>query len=309
MTTLGRLAHQKFTDAAIGRLLDELQPYAEGLTYDSDDAALIRKTRRDYERALKLPATFVAEFTEHQSAGYEAWARARPANDFAAVQPVLEKTLDYSRQRANFFPGYEHIADPLIDDLDYGMQAASVRAVFSQLREKLAPLAQAITSQSLADDSCLRQPYLEDKQLAFGMDVIKQFGYDFSRGRQDKTHHPYMTKFSLGDVRITTRVKGNDLSEALFSTMHESGHAMYEQGIRMEYEGSPLAGGTSFGVHESQSRLWENIVGRSRGFWGHFYPKLQGVFPDQLSNVTLDTFTAPSTKSSAPSSAPTPTRR
>ena len=123
-----------------------------------------------------------------------------------------------------------------------------------------------------------------------GERIIRQFGYDFERGRQDKTHHPFMTKFSLGDVRITTRVKENELGDALFSTMHEAGHAMYEQGIRMDYEGTPLASGTSAGVHESQSRLWENIVGRSRPFWEYWYPQVQATFPEQLGAVTLDTF-------------------
>jgi carboxypeptidase Taq len=290
MATLARLAHEKFVDPAIGRLLDELEPWAAGQPYDSDEAALIRATRRDYDRLAKVPADFIAQFYAHSAASYDAWTRARPANDFAAVQPFLEKTLDLSRQLADFFPGYEHIADPLIDFADYGMKASSVRAVFGQLREALAPIVQAITAQAPADDACLRQPFPEDQQLAFGVEVIKKFGYDFERGRQDKTHHPFMTKFSLGDVRITTRVKGDDLGEALFSTMHEAGHAMYEQGIRMEYEATPLAGGTSAGVHESQSRTWENLVGRSRGFWEHFYPKLQAAFPEQLGKVPLDTF-------------------
>ncbi len=120
--------------------------------------------------------------------------------------------------------------------------------------------------------------------------IIKQLGYDFNRGRQDKTHHPFMTKFSLGDVRITTRFQPNYLGDGLFSTIHEAGHAMYEQGIDMSYEATPLAHGASAGVHESQSRLWENVVGRSRVFWNHYYPQLQSVFPDQLSNVSLDTF-------------------
>ena len=152
------------------------------------------------------------------------------------------------------------------------------------------PIVQAITSQAPADDACLHQHYPEDKQLAFGLEVIKRFGFDFERGRQDKTHHPFMTKFSLGDVRITTRVKENDLGEAIFSTMHESGHAMYELGINRDYEGSPLGGGTSSGVHESQSRTWENLVGRSLGFWQFFYPRLQDFFPEQLKAVSLDTF-------------------
>jgi carboxypeptidase Taq len=290
LATLGQLAHEKFTDPAIGRLLDELQPYADSLSYDTDDASLLRVTRHDYERAVKVPPSFTAQFYSHSAASYEAWVKARPENNFAAVQPLLEKTLDLSRQYAEFFPGYAHIADPLIDASDHGMQASSVRALFAALREQLVPIAQAITARAPADDTCLKQPYDEAKQLAFGMEAIRRYGYDFERGRQDKTHHPYMTKFSLGDVRITTRVDPNDLGQALFSTLHEAGHALYEQGISMDYEGTPLAGGTSAGVHESQSRLWENIVGRSRGFWRFFYPRLQAVFPEQLGRVTLETF-------------------
>lgn len=290
LATLGQLAHTKFTDAAIGRLLEDLRPYEEQLSYESDEASLIRVTRRDYERAVNLPPKFVAEMYSHTSEAFTVWAKARPENDFAAVQPYLEKTLELSRQAADFFPGYDHIADPLIDWSDYGMKAASVRSLFAELRQQLVPLVQMITAQPIADDSCLKQSYPEDRQWAFGMDVIKRFGYDLERGRQDKTHHPFMTKFSLGDVRITTRVNENDLSEALFGTFHESGHAMYEQGIRMDYDGTPLAGGTSSGVHESQSRLWENIVGRGRQLWHTFYPKLQAEFPEQLGHVSLETF-------------------
>ena len=198
--------------------------------------------------------------------------------------------MELSRRIADCFPGYTHIADPLIDFADYGMRAETVRALFAELRAELAPLAQSITAQPPADDACLHQYYPEADQLAFGEQIIRRFGYDFTRGRQDKTHHPFATKFSVGDVRITTRVKKHDLSEALFSTLHESGHAMYEQGVSAAYEGTPLAGGTSAGVHESQSRLWENLVGRSRPFWQHYYPQLQAAFPDQLGAVPLDTF-------------------
>jgi carboxypeptidase Taq len=290
IATLRRLAHVKFTDPAIGHLLDDLRPYEESRPYDADEASLIRVTRRDYERAVKVPPSFVALLSDHTSASYQAWTEARPANDFARVQPCLEKTLDLSRQLANFFPGYEHIADPLIDYSDYGMKVSTIRAIFAQLREHLVPLVQAITAQPAADDTCLYQTFPEAPQLAFGLEVVKRFGYDLARGRQDKTHHPFTTDFSIGDVRITTRVKENHLGEALFSTMHEAGHAMYEQGIRMDLEGTPLASGTSSGVHESQSRLWENVVGRSRGAWHFFYPRLQAVFPGQLGDVPLETF-------------------
>ena len=290
LATLGRLAHEKLTDPAIGKLLDDLQPYAESLPYDSDEASLIRVTRREYEKAIKVPASFVAQLSEHQTQAYQVWAEARPENDFETVRPQLEKTLDLSRRLADFFPGYEHIADPLIDYSDYGMKASTVSALFAELRGQLVPIVQAITAQSPADDSCLHQTFPKEAQLDFGLDVIKRLGYDFDRGRQDKTPHPFTIKFSLGDVRITTRVKEDDLTEALFGTMHESGHAMYEQGIRQDLEGTPLAGGTSSGVHESQSRLWENIVGRSRDFWSFFYPRLQAVFPDQLDSVSPDEF-------------------
>ncbi len=290
MSTLARLAQEKFIDPAVGKLLDDLGPYAESLPYDSDDASLIRVSRRQYEKAVKIPPDFLAAFYGHSAETYQAWTVARPANDFASLEPALEKTIELSRQYAGYLGGYEHIADPLIDLADEGMKAASVSSLFADLRARLVPIAKAITDQPPADDSCLRKTYPENEQLTFGLDVIRKLGYDFQRGRQDKTHHPFMTKFSLGDVRITTRVKENLLSECLFSTIHESGHAMYEQGIRMDLEGTPLANGTSSGVHESQSRLWENLVGRSLSFWEFFYPQIQMTFPDQLMDVPLDTF-------------------
>jgi carboxypeptidase Taq len=288
--TLGRLAHEKFIDPAIGKLLDELEPYAESLAYDSDEAALVRVTRREYERSVKIPPAFTAEMNEQGARAYMAWSEARPKNDFSMMIPFYEKNLELSRQLADFFPGYEHIADPLIDFSDYGMNATTIRQVFSELRDALVPVVQAITEQEPADDSCLHQTFSPEKQLEFGRKVAERFGYDFKRGRQDMTAHPFMIKFAAGDVRITTRAKERDLSEALFSTLHESGHAMYEQGVNPAYEGTPLDGGTSSGVHESQSRLWENVVGRSRDFWEHFYPDLQATFPEQLKDVPLDTF-------------------
>ena len=290
MATLTRIAREKFIDPAVGKLLDELQPYAESLPYDSNEASLIRVARRDYERAIKVPPAFMSEFYEHSSRSFMVWTEARPANDFKKVQPLLEKTLDYSRKLANFFPGYEHIADPLIDFSDYGMKAASVSKLFKQLRQQLVPIVKAITSQPDADNSSLRKHFPEAQQLAFAVEVVRQLGYDFNRGRVDKTHHPFCTSFSIGDVRITTRVKEDYLGETLFSNIHESGHAMYEQGVDPSLEGSLLASGTSAGVHESQSRLWENVVGRSLGFWEYFYPKLQAAFPVQFKGVPLDTF-------------------
>ena len=290
MGLVAQLAHEKMTDPAIGKLLDDLRPYEEGLPYDSDDASLIRVARREFERDTQVPSAFMARLQAHWAESFDLWTRARPANDFKMVQGALEKTLDLSRELANYFPGYEHIADPLINFADYGMKASDVRKIFTQLRDQLVPIVQAITSQAPADDACLHADYPAEQQMAFGMDVVKRFGYDVKRGRLDLTHHPFMTKFSLGDVRITTRVNTNDLSESIFSIFHESGHAMYEQGINMAYEGTPLASGASSGLHESQSRTWENLVGRSRSFWEYYYPQLQKVFPQQLKSVSLDTF-------------------
>jgi carboxypeptidase Taq len=287
---LRRLAHEKLTDPAVGRLLETLLPYEESMPYGSDEAALIRVARLDYEQAAKVPSSFVAQLSSHQAKSFQVWAQARPENDFAAVRPYLEKTLDLSRQYAGFFPGYEHIADPLIDRADHGMKASILGPLFADLRRELVPIVQAIASQPVTDDGCLHQPFSEAAQWDFGLQVASRFGYDLKRGREDKAPHPFTTRFSIGDVRITTRVQETFLGDALFSTLHESGHAMYEQGIRPELEGSPLASGTSAGVHESQSRLWENLVGRSYPFWRFFYPRLQAVFAQQLGQVSLETF-------------------
>lgn len=290
MATLSRIAQEKFTDPAVGRLLDELEPYVEReLDYESDDASLVRVTRRDYERSVKVPPAFTAAFYQHIAVSYNEWAESRPTNDFARVQPYLEKSLDLSRQLADFFPGYEHVADPLIAFSDYGMSVSTIRPLFDELRQRLAPLTEKIVSQEV-DDSFLHRTFPEEKQLAFGRRVIERYGYDFNRGRQDKTHHPFMTTFALDDVRITTRVKENNLNEALFSTLHEAGHALYELGIDHALEATPLASGASSGMHESQSRLWENQVGRSLPFWRHFYPQLQDTFPNQLGDVSLEQF-------------------
>ena len=290
LATLSRLAHERFVEAETGRLLDAAAKETASLPADSDDASLVRVSRRAWDQSVRIPGELVSELQVHTSETYQAWTVAKPRNDFESMRPMLERTLELSRRMAECFPGYAHIADPLIDFSDYGMKAADVKLLFGQLRGRLVPIVHAITSRPLADDSCVRQHAPEAQQLAFGLEVIQRFGFDFERGRQDKTHHPFMTKFSLGDVRITTRVREDEITDALFSTLHECGHALYELGIDRSYEGTPLAGGTSSGVHESQSRTWENLVGRSRGFWEFFYPVLQKHFPKQLDSVSLDTF-------------------
>jgi carboxypeptidase Taq len=290
LAQLSQIAQEKATDPAIGRLLDELQPYAESLPFEHDDAALIRVSRREYERATKLPPAFVAEVSNHLAASYQAWTTARPANDFAAVRPYLEKTLELSRRTADYFPGYAHIADPLIDEADHGMTVASLRPLFAELRQALVPLVETIKLRPAPDSSFLHREYPEPLQQAFGLDVVQCYGYDLSRGRQDNTHHPFAIRFSAGDVRITTRFSTDDLGDGLFSTLHESGHAMYEQGIDPAFDGTPLGHGTSSGVHESQSRTWENLVGRSLPFWRHYFPQLQAMFPQQLGDVSVNAF-------------------
>jgi len=204
--------------------------------------------------------------------------------------PYLERTLDLSREYSSYFAPYRHIADPHIDDADEGMTTASVRKLFSELKRHLVPMVHAICEQPAADDSSLRQTFAKAAQFDFALHVAECLGYDLKRGRLDLTHHPFCTRFSAGDVRITTRVSENDLSDALFSTLHEAGHAMYEQGVSAALDGTPLGQGVSAGVHESQSRLWENIVARNRDFWEHFYPRLQRIFAEQLSSVPLVTF-------------------
>lgn len=289
LATLRGLAHERLTAPDVADLLGELRASTATLPPESDELGLIRAALRSHERAARVPATLVAEIAAHTAKAYAVWTRARPANDFAAVRPLLERTVELARAMAACFP-HDHVADPLIDEEDPGMSAAAVRELFATLRRGLVPLVQELTSRPSADDGCLRQQVPEATQLAFGAQVIETFGYDFTRGRQDKTHHPFMTAFSIDDVRITTRLREDDLTDCLFSTMHEAGHALYEQGVDPVYEATPLAGGASAGVHESQSRLWENLVGRSLPFWEHFYPKLQAAFGGALSGVPLETF-------------------
>jgi len=290
LALLSRLGHERMTDPAIGRLLDSIAPWAEAQGFDSDVAALVRVTRRDYERATRVPSAFVHRLSEHTATTYHVWEGARPANDFAAVRPLLETTVLLSRELAGFYPGYAHPYDALIDLAEDGMTVQAVRTLFTELRGGLVPLIEAIRAREEADDSCLTGDFPEGAQQAFGESVIRAFGYDYTRGRQDKTAHPFMTKLGRGDVRITTRYRDDGLSDGLFSTLHEAGHAMYEQGVDDALEGTPLFRGTTSGVHESQSRLWENLVGRSLPFWRHWYAPLQAAFPGALAGVGLDTF-------------------
>jgi carboxypeptidase Taq len=287
---LNRLAHERAVEPVLGGLIDGLTRYGENLPYDSDEASLIRVARRDFKKKIKIPSDHVDRATAHFSASYDAWTRARPGNDFATMAPYLERTLDLSREYSSYFAPYNNVADPHIDDADEGMTAASISGLFGELKRQLVPMVRAICEQPAADDSSLRQAFAKRAQFNFALRLAESLGYDLNRGRLDLTHHPFSTRLSAGDVRITTRVNENDLGDALFSTLHEAGHAMYEQGISAALDGTPLGQGVSAGVHESQSRLWENVVARSRGFWEHFYPLLRRTFAEQLSGVPLAVF-------------------
>ena len=284
---LGRLAHERRIAARMTELLDALRSLESG---DTVEGALVRKARRDHDRARCIPAELVDEIKTHGAASYVAWTKARPANDFGAMRPYLEKTLALSRRVAECFPKADHIADPLIAEHDPGMSAASVRALFDALRTRLVPLAQKILARPTPERGFLAKDYPEAGQLAIARRFSEALGYDFERGRLDLTHHPFMIRFAAGDIRITTRVSPREPTDCLFSTIHETGHALYEQHIDPALDASPLGQGTSAGVHESQSRLWENLVARSRPFWRAFYPWMQEAFPEQLGDVDLDTF-------------------
>jgi carboxypeptidase Taq len=299
LATLTRLAHEAFVDPSLGSLLDRLDAFRGSLDPDSVEARLIQVTRYDYERATRVPADYLADLEQHSSRGYQLWMQARPADDFGIVADHLERTVELSRRYASFFDGYEHVADALIDESDRGMAVARLRPLFRALRERLVPLVEAAIARQQeggargaagVSASPLSNCFPESGQIAFGEEIIKAFGFDFRRGRQDRSGHPFATSLGAGDVRITTRVKEADLTEALFSTLHEAGHAMYEQGIDPALHGTPLASGTSSGVHESQSRLWENVVGRSLPFWRHYFPLLQERFPGQLGAVSIEEF-------------------
>jgi carboxypeptidase Taq len=288
--TVKRLAHEKFTSDEIGQLLDDLAADGAVGDYDSDDASLVRVARWKYNRKRKLPTALVAEIARHQSAAQEIWIKARAENDFALFRPALEKMFDLKRQEAEALGPSDSIYDPLLDEYERGMKTAQVKAVFDALRAEIVPLVKAVSANADAvSNAVLHQSFDAAKQREFGMMVIEKFGFDFERGRLDVAVHPFETSFSPGDVRLTTRYEPDFLNTALFGTMHEAGHGMYEQGVSPALQRTLLCAGASLGIHESQSRLWENLVGRSRGFWKYFYPHLQTAFP-QLAATNLETF-------------------
>lgn len=288
--TLARLIHERSTSTEIGQLLEDLIARVDQLDPASDDACLIRFSHHEYQKQTRVPASLVSQFAQVTAVANEAWAKARETADFKIFQPHLERIVDLRRQYAACFAPYDHVYDPLLDDFERGMKTAEVQAIFNELRPQQVALIRAIGERPQVDDSFMFLEFPEQAQWDFGVDVITRLGYDWNRGRQDKTLHPFTTTFSIDDVRITTRFDPQRSASALFSTMHEAGHAMYEQGVSRSLFRTPLANGASLAVHESQSRMMENLVGRSLPFWRFFFPRLQEMFPTQLAGVDLMTF-------------------
>jgi carboxypeptidase Taq len=290
MGALARLSHLRFTSAEIGKLLDSLGAASGSLDPDSDEARLLRVTARRYRKLVRVPADLVAELAQAAVAGQQAWERAREQNDFPLFLPHLEKLFGLRRRYAELFAPYDHVYDPLLDDFEPGLKTADVRAVFEALRREQVTLIREIAARPQVDDSFLRRHYDEAAQWEFTRLVASSLGYDWTRGRIDRAAHPFTTAFGTGDVRITTRVLASQPAACLFATMHETGHALYELGIDEHLGRSPLATGASNAFHESQSRLWENLVGRSLPFWEHTYPALRKTFPSQLGGVSVEAF-------------------
>src|ERR687886_2216904 len=288
MATLSRLAHEMFTEAETGRLLGS----SGDPDPSSEKGALLRRVRRDHKRATRLPAELVAKITRITTLAEPAWVEARAESDWSRFAPHLEKILPLERETAEVLGYDDHPYDALLDGYEPGATKAQLETMFEELKGDIIPLVRAVAGRAQEEDraALLHGTFTEVEQEEFGKVVINAFGYDWERGRQDRSVHPFCINFGPGDVRITTRFDKGWLAPALFGTMHEAGHALYEQGINPEYARTPLGGGTSMGVHESQSRLWENLVGRSRPFWAHYYLKLQEVFPGALNGIGPEAF-------------------
>ncbi|MEI8248844.1 MAG: carboxypeptidase M32, partial [Lentisphaerota bacterium] len=290
LSLLSRLSHEKFVDGRIGELLESLKAFTDGLDPESDEACLVKVTRREYDRNVKVPSSFVAEFTRTTSNAHVEWEKAKAASSFSLFQPWLEKIFDLRREYAGFFAPYDHIYDPLLAEFEPGLKTAEVKEIFAKVRPAQVELIREIGQCPEIDDSFLHQMLDSQKQWELGVEASTAIGFDWSRGRQDRSVHPFTTTFDFNDVRITTRIMADNFASGFFSTMHESGHAMYEQGISPSLRHTPLCTGASLGIHESQSRLWENLVGRSFDFWVFFYPRLRNKFPGSFDNVSLKDF-------------------
>lgn len=293
LSLLAGLGHQWATAPRIGELLDELE--AEGLEDGELDRRVnLREARRAYDRATCLPQALVEETTRVTSLAQQAWGDARAADDFSGFRPWLEKILALKREEAQAVGYGDGVPyDALLDEYEPGTTTADVQAAFAPLRGALVPLLEAIRESGISQPvEILSRNYPVEAQRAFGLRAAEAIGFDFDRGRLDETAHPFCTDIGPGDCRLTTRYDPRHFSGAFFGVLHEAGHGIYEQGLRADAYGTAMGAFVSLGIHESQSRLWENFVGRSESFWKHFYAPAQAAFPEALGDVSLQTFHA-----------------
>lgn len=290
MSCLAGLIHQRRTDQRLGALLGELASGPLLADVHGDTATTIRQLKRDYDKQIKLPQTLVEELTRASVLGQQAWIEARKNNDFASFAPHVEKLFGLKRQQAEALGYAEHPYDALLDEFEPGAHTAEVAAVLAALRTDLVPLVQGILNSSRRPDtSILERHFPRSAQEAFGRAAAAAIGFDFQRGRLDVTHHPFCQELGPHDCRITTRYDEQFFPSALFGTLHEAGHGIYDLGLRPDWYGLPPGSYVSLGIHESQSRMWENLVGRSQSFWRHFFPKLKDVFP-AIADVSPEAF-------------------
>ncbi len=290
-STLSRIIHERITSLEVGQLLEDLTPWLAELDFDSNEAALIRLAQREYRQRTAVPTELVIAQAKAGGEANVAWMKARAENDFDSFVPHLERMFDLAKQYAACFPEAKHPYDALLDQYEPGMTVEMVSRIFDEVKGPQSELIAAINASGVTlDDSLLHQNYPQAKQLDAALEAVQILGYDLERGRLDLTTHPFATSFSVDDVRITTRVNENFLNACLFASMHESGHALYELGVSSQLDGLPLARGTSSGVHESQSRLFENLIGRSQTFSSYLFPILQQHFPAQLGNADVEEY-------------------
>ncbi|HEY4232230.1 MAG TPA: carboxypeptidase M32 [Lacipirellulaceae bacterium] len=288
---LAGLVHKRQTQPEIGGWLADLAGSALAQDPHSDTGAVICNLQRDYDKATKLPQSLVEELARTAVLGQQVWAEARAANDFDRFRPLLERTVELKRQEADAL-GYADVRyDALLDEYEPGAKTAEVRQVLAMLRGTLVPLVAEIAASSRRPKSeILKRHFSVEQQKTFGRQAAEAIGFDFQSGRIDVTDHPFCTELGPSDTRLTTRYNDHDFCDGLFTTLHEAGHGIYDQGLPKEHYGLPTGEAVSLGVHESQSRMWENLVGRSLGFWEHFYPLAQRVFRESLADVPLEDF-------------------
>lgn len=300
IAVLQGLAHQKLVSSEVQNLLSQWIDPATGQaadqpgeTWDESSRSLLREIWRDFSRAKKLPSDFVVKLSRECSLAQQVWAEAKEQNRFAMFLPNLRTVLQLKRDEAEYLGYQDSPYNALLDFYEPGATIAGLQPVFAALKARLVPLLKRITQSRVhIDDGILRHSYDQTRQLEFGRLVLIAMGYDFERGRLDLSAHPFTTSFHPTDVRVTTRVYEHELQSCLFSCIHEGGHGLYDQGLDQRYFGTPLGDSVSLGIHESQSRLWENCVGRSRAFWHFFYPILQQTFHHQLRDVDTEQFYA-----------------